>query len=149
MSEKRKFSQIVKGILIYLAGFVTAIILGVIISLSSGDLGSNDQIRGLRGLTLFQEQGNPINETQFRVIQVLDSNYALAIGKGDSGLSSIFTGITVLLMGNEGKYFYDDEIIVLSARPNQAGSYQYESRNGRRTVPVIRIEWHLTYLKII
>ena len=43
-------------------------------------------------------------------------------------------------MGDEGKYFYDDEVIELSSNPKQAGSFQYESKNGRRTVPVIRIK---------
>ena len=135
MGEMKKSTHIVKGILIYLAGFITAIILGAIIGLSGRDTSSDKLIQGL---TIFQEQGNPIDETQFKVFQVLDSNLALANGKGDSGLS-IFTGITVLLIGGEGKYFYDDEVIVLSSKPNQAGSYQYESQRGRRTVPVIII----------
>jgi hypothetical protein len=136
MSEEKKITHIVKAILIYLAGFITAIILGVIISLSNGDTSSNNRIQGL---TIFQEQGNPINETQFKVIQVLGSNLAIAIGKGDSGLS-IFTGITVLLMGDEGKSFYDDEVIALSSKPNQIGTFQYEAKNGRKTVPVISIK---------
>ncbi|MDR2718140.1 MAG: hypothetical protein LBB89_08770 [Treponema sp.] len=136
MSETKKPTRIIKGILIYLAGFITAIILGAIIGLGSGNTSSNNHIQGL---TIFQEQGNPINETQFQVIQVLESNLALAIGKGDSGLS-IFTGITVLLMRDEGKYFYDDEVVVLSSKPNQAGTFQYEAKNGRKTVPVISVK---------
>jgi hypothetical protein len=136
MSETKKITRIIKGILIYLAGFITAIILGVIIILSSGVASSINR----QGLTIFQEEGNPINETQFKVIQVLESNLALAIGKGDSELSILFTGITVLLMGDEGKYFYDDEVIELSSRPTQVGTYQYESKNGRKTVPVISIK---------
>jgi len=128
--------NIIKNILIYLAGFMTAVILFTII----GQSDSSPNINTTRqGLTIFQKEGNPINETQFKVIQVLEPNLALANGKG-TGMTSVFTGITVLLMGDEGKYFYDDEIIEFSSNPKQAGSFQYESKNGRKTVPVIRIK---------
>jgi len=127
--------NIVKSILIYLAGFITAIILGAIIGIS-GSVSDNTTQR--QGLTIFQEEGNHINETQFKVFQVLEPNLALANGKGSG--TYVFNGIIVLLMGSEGKYFYDDEVIELSSNPNQAGSFQYESQNGRRTVPVIRIK---------
>jgi len=126
----------IKNILIYLAGFITAIILGAIIGIS-GNVSDNTTQR--QGLTIFQEEGNPINETQFKVFQVLEPNLALANGKG-TGMTSVFTGITVLLIADEGKYFYNDEVIEFSSNPNQAGSFQYESQSGRRTVPVIRIK---------
>ena len=127
--------NIVKSILIYLAGFITAIILFGIIGINGG---TTDNTTQRQGLTIFQEEGNPINETQFRVIQVLEPNLALANGRGSG--SSVFIGITVLLMGDEGRHFFDGEIIELSSNPNHAGSFQYESQSGRRTVPVIRIK---------
>jgi hypothetical protein len=127
--------NIVKSILIYLAGFITAIILGAIIGISGS---APDNTTQRQGLTIFQEEGNTISETQFEVFQVLEPNLALANGKGSG--TYVFNGITVLLMGNEGKYFYDNEVIELSSNPNQAGSFQYESQSGRRTVPVIRIK---------
>ena len=105
--------NIVKSILIYLAGFITAIILGALIGLSGGD-SHNAKLK--QGLTIFQEQGDTINETQFEVIQVIESNLALAFGKGSGTYG--FTGITVLLMRDEGKYFYDGEEIKLSSKPN-------------------------------
>jgi len=128
--------NIVKNILIYLAGFITAIILSGIIGISGNNADNTTQ---RQGLTIFQEEGNPINEIQFRVFQVLEPNLALANGRGDSR-TSVFTGITVLLMGDEGRHFFDGEIIELSSNPNHAGSFQYESQSGRRTVPVIRIK---------
>jgi hypothetical protein len=143
MIETKKPSRVLKNIFIFIAGFVTAIILMVIIGYG-GEAPSNSSLR--QGLTLFQEQGNPINETQFKVFQVIESNLALANARDSSISSSIsssltlFTGLTVLLMGSEGKHFYDDEVIVFSSNPNQVGSYQYESQRGRRTVPVIRVE---------
>ena len=42
-------------------------------------------------------------------------------------------------MGDEGKHFYDDEVITLSSNPSQVGTFQYESQRGRRTIPVINI----------
>ena len=129
--------NIIKNILIYLAGFMTAVILFAII----GQSDSTPNINTTRqGLTIFQEDGNPINETQFKVIQVLEPNLAIASGKGSG--TSVFIGITVLLMGDEGRYFYDDEVIVLSSNPSQIGSYQYNSQSGRKTIPVIRIKWY-------
>jgi len=127
--------NIVKSILIYLAGFITAIILFAIIGIGSS---APDNTTQRQGLTIFQEEGNSINETQFKIFQVLEPNLALANGKGSG--TYVFNGITVLLMGNEGRYFYDDEVIELSSNPNQAGSFQYESKNGSRTVPVIKIK---------
>jgi len=127
--------NIAKSILIYLAGFITAIILGATIGISGN---TSDNTTQRQGLTIFQEEGNPINETQFRVFQVLEPNLALANGRGSA--TSVFTGITVLLMGDEGRHFFDGEIIELSSDPNHAGSFQYESQSGRRTVPVIRVK---------
>ena len=127
--------NIIKSILIYLAGFITAIILCAIIGIGSN---APDNTTQRQGLTIFQEEGNSINETQFKIFQVLEPNLALANGKGSG--TYVFNGITVLLMGNEGRYFYDDEVIELSSNPNQAGSFQYESKNGSRTVPVIKIK---------
>ena len=72
------------------------------------------------------------------IFHIIEPNLALAIGKGSG--TSVFTGITVLLMRDEGKYFYDDEEIKLPSKPNQAGLYQYESKSGRKTVPVISIK---------
>ena len=130
----KKAKSIFKGILIYFAGFLTPIILVVLLALITSS--NEDRLRD--GLTIFPEKGKIINETQFKVIQVLEPNLAIASGKGSG--TSVFIGITVLLMRDEGKYFYDGEVIELSSNPNQAGSFQYESQSGRRTVPVIRIK---------
>ena len=136
MSNEKKSTRIIKNLFIFLAGFITAIVLAVIISISSEQPSSNNH---RQGLTIFQEQESPINETQFRIFQVLEPNLALASARSESGLT--FTGITVLIMGGEGRFFYNDEIIEFSSRPNQVGVYQYETtERGRRTVPVIRIE---------
>ena len=72
--------NVVKNILIYLAGFITAIILGAIIGISGS---APDNTTQRQGLTIFQEEGNSINETQFKVFQVLEPNLTLANGKGN------------------------------------------------------------------
>ena len=136
MNNEKKSTRIIKNIFIFLAGFIIAIVFGAIIDISSEQPSFNN-LR--KGLTIFQEQGSPINETQFRIFQVLEPNLALASARSESGLT--FTGITVLIMGSEGKFFYNDEIIEFSSRPNQVGVFQYETtERGSRTVPVIRIE---------
>ena len=131
--------NIVKSILIYLAGFITAIIIVAIIVIIGISDSAPDNTTHRQGLTIFLEQGDIINETQFEVFQVIESNLALATGKGSG--TYVYDGVTVLLMRDEGKYFYDDEKINLSSKPNQAGIYQYETKGGnRKTVPVIKIK---------
>lgn len=119
-----------KSILIFIAGMATAFFL---ISVSGSGF-SKDY-----GIKYFEEKGGCITKKPLRVFQVLDGSYALALEK-----TSSYSNLVVLLMNNDGKYYYDEEVISIPAKKcaRQIGVYRYELRDGGgyKTVPVVTIE---------
>lgn len=123
-----------KKFLIYIAGIATGVILTFlvlfIIALAKNETAP---IEEKAGITMFDEPGDNVRAEKFRVFQVIDKGAALA----DMDMS----GPVVLLINNEGKFYYDDEIIQVpkghSAR--QVGIYEYSTKMGYKTVPVIKI----------
>lgn len=88
-------------------------------------------------LIIFDKVGDVLNVKSFKVFQSLDKGYALA--RGISNDYGLYDGITVLLL-QEGKYFYDEEIVKTPEEKvaRVVGVYKYQSELGRRTVPVIQ-----------
>lgn len=123
---------------IYFAGIITGFIATVLVSLIIANP-SND------GVTMFPEVGNCINVNQFEVFQVLDSGAALANGrelKTESDFILSNNDIVVLLVNDEGKYYYDDELIDVSDERcvKQIGIYKYSTKMGtHKTVPIVKI----------
>lgn len=92
------------------------------------------------GITLFKEPGDVIEGKLFKVIQVIAKNAALVSGKSEH--SRLYTGTVCLILNDEGKYYYDDEIINIpdGKVARQMGIYQYPNRDGMmKTVPIIKI----------
>jgi len=96
------------------------------------------------GVTNFEQVGDAINEKSVKVTRVIDANTALARGEGakDYKGEPYYNGHTYLLRNNEGKYYYDNEII---KRPSgkkflQTGIYRYREYNNFNTIPVIELK---------
>lgn len=93
---------------------------------------------GLEGLTLFKEKGECIpTKKELKVFQVVATNAALA----ESG--DYPDEITVLIINEEGKSYYDNQKIIIPSKmcARQVGTYQYQTRLGvHKTVPTVVIE---------
>lgn len=93
------------------------------------------------GVTLFDQPGEVIHENSLKVFQVIDGgNTALTMGKDD--YFDIYDGPVYLIVNDEGKYYYDDEIINVPKGKvvRQVGIYKYKTRNDtEKTVPIVKI----------
>ena len=116
--------------LIFWGGVVTGVVLTFLFAFffSTSNSNSND------GITWFEKPGDVIDVKSFTVFQVLDKDAALVNGA--------FTGIVYLLTNEDGKYYYDDELIEVPEGKvaRQVGIYQYQTESKfEKTVPIIQI----------
>ncbi len=121
-----------KGVLLFLGGMVTMLVILLIIGIFAGT--SNN------GITWLEEKGECITKSSIEVFQVLEPGMALANTKSEYG----YMGKVVLIVNNDGKAYYDEQII--SAPKNgcirQFGTYEYQTRKDKfwKTVPVVMVD---------
>lgn len=130
-----------KNFLIFLAGFVSGIICLFLVSLAFAS-SSNDDPKGIPGLTIFEQPAEVIPSDSFEVLQVINGGNALAnAGEKIYGNEYMYTGMVVLFMADDNTHYYDDQIISVSRDKcvRQIGTYQYETKLGYKTVPVVSI----------
>lgn len=123
---------------VFLGGFATGVVVTFIVLLIIG-LAQNPA--AFQGVTNFEEQGDIVYEKSFEVMQVIADNAALVHGK-EYPNSTLYLGTLYLLRNNEGKYYYDDEIIKVPAGKvvRQTGIYKYQTKSeDYKTVPIIEI----------
>lgn len=123
------FLGIITGVLLTL---VTLFIIGKAIGAGQGT--SDD------GITMFEQPGDIIPAKKFEVMQVVP-NGALAHSEETRHGYSSFTGPIVLFLSNGENTYYDDEVITVPKGKvvRQVGSYQYETRMGYKTVPIVQV----------
>lgn len=117
--------------LIYVLGIITGIVLTF--ALSFCVVMSDDS--EIIGLEMFEEPGEDMDYSQFKVLQVLESGCALAYP--DRSL-----GTVVLIIPDETQQFYDNQKIILEINQwvQRVGTYRYTAKNGMaKTVPVVKI----------
>ena len=123
--------------LIFGGGVLTGVILTFVFAFifSASRSGSND------GTTWFEEPGDVIDVEAFEVFQVLAEDAALVHGKTHDDYD-IYTGAVYLLTNEDGKYYYDDEVVRVPDGKvvRQVGIYQYQTKSDfGKTVPIIQI----------
>ena len=122
-----------KKIWVFIVGVITGIVLTVLFATVSyvSSTSSNS------GLNMFEEPGEClISRSSLKIFQVLEPTAALAMIKDD------FSSVVYLLVNNEGKSYYDDQVIKLPTGKcfKQIGTYQYPTKDDRlKTVPVVQI----------
>ncbi len=117
--------------LIYVLGIITGIALTFAFAFCI-NLSNNS---GIIGLELFEEPGEKMNYSQFKVFQVLESSYALA--NADDTFDA-----TVLIIPDKEEQFYDNQKIVLDNNQyvQRVGTYRYSTKIGfEKTVPAVKI----------
>lgn len=133
-----------KRIWVYLLGILTGIVVTVIALVIIGasiNAGSDPAAKRANGMTFFENPGEIIDETSFKVFQALGDGTALAEGKGDAH-SSIYLGINALLYNEEGAPYYDEQVVTAPRGKcfRQVGIYRYSAKNGMdKTVPIIMV----------
>ncbi len=119
--------------LVFLLGTVVGIVLTVaVLYLMAACSSANN------GVTYFEKPGDCISTKSLEVFQVLDQGVALA-NETDDGFH---TGLVVLLIDENGKYYYDDQVIEIPEGKcaRQVGVYTYPTKMEiERTVPIVEI----------
>lgn len=117
--------------LIYVLGIITGVILTFAFAFCV-NLSNNS---GIIGLEMFEDPGDYMEYSQFKVFQVVESGCALA--NADDSFGAI-----VFIIPNENQQFYDDQKIVLKndQYAQHVGTYKYSTKSGiEKTVPAVRI----------
>ena len=111
------------------------IITGVILTFAFAFCINLSNNSGIIGLEMFEEPGDYMEYSQFRVFQVVESGCALA--HADDSFGAI-----VFIIPNENQQFYDDQKIVLKNDQcaQHVGTYKYNTKMEiEKTVPAVRI----------
>lgn len=139
-----------KKIWVYLLGVLTGVVVTIAVLLaiaaivnSKSDERKPDkrpdiETKTYSGASFFDEPGDVINESDFKVFQALGDGVALANGKGEG--YSVYLGLTVLLYNEDGMPYYDDQIVSATQGMcfRQIGIYRYQTRGGMtKTVPIV------------
>lgn len=122
-----------KNGLIFLGGVVTGVLLTFLFAFVFSSQ-KETSVKEDSGLTMFEQPGDVITEKSFKVIQALEQGAALADGEKEYMT-------TFLLINDEGKYYYDHEIVKVPSGKvaRQVGIFKYTSGGGLdRTVPVVK-----------
>ncbi len=132
---------------VFLLGSITGAILTIIVlgfigmSMNNSTTGEGS-INSYPGLVIFEQPTEEIKTPSFKVLQVISNNMALAHA-GENKYGEVwYTGMLVLLTGDEGTYFYDDQIVEVpkGKTARHIGTYQYETKSEiQKTVPVVKI----------
>lgn len=129
-----------------LSSFFVGVIVGIIFTLIFATLLANssessESENSITGLSFFDSPGQVMDVQEYKIIQVIDDEYALATALSDKKYN-LYTGIVVLLVSNGESGFYDDKIIKAPKGKffRQIGTYRYENRiEMLKTVPAIGI----------
>ncbi len=133
-----------KNFLIFAGGVATGVFLTILFSIAVVYFGAleNDPVLNQQNTEYkyFEEPGDIFNEREFEVFQVITDNAALARAQSEPGLD-IYAGVTILITNDEGKMYYDDEIIKVKNYQvaRQVGIYKYTDIGSKKTVPIVKI----------
>ena len=125
--------------------FGGGVLTGVVLTLLFAFIFSASRAGGDDGTTWFEKPGDVIDVKAFKVFQVLDEDAALVRGQSHNDLNlgvELFKGAVYLLTNEDGKYYYDDEVVRVPEGKVaiQVGIYRYQTKSEfGKTVPIIQI----------
>ena len=124
----------------FFLGLITGVVLTILTLFIIGKAMSAGQGTSDDGITMFEQPGDIIPTKKFEVLQVVP-NGALAHSEEKEFGVSTFTGPIVLLLSEGQNTYYDGEVITVpkGKTVRQIGSYQYETRMGYKTVPIVQV----------
>ena len=124
----------------FILGLITGVVLTILTLFIIGKAMNAGQGASDDGITMFEQPGDIIPTKKFEVLQVVP-NGALAHSEETEFGVSTFTGPIVLLLSEGQNTYYDGEVITVpkGKTVRQIGSYQYETRMGYKTVPIVQV----------
>ena len=125
--------------IVFLLGFISGIVLTFIALIVIGTATTINN-----RMTIFEQPGECLSTNDFEVMQVVDDGCALAHEvKWDSFLEGYMpTDLLVLVINDNGEYYYDDQIIKVPAGKcmRQVGIYKYPTKMEiEKTVPIVKL----------
>lgn len=121
-----------KKFLLFLGGFVCGIVITFFVLIVLASTSNSDN-----GINMFEEPGECLAKGSVEIFQVLEPTAALAHTQGDYG----YDGTLVLLVNDENKAYYDEQIVKADKCFRQIGTYQYETKGEfLKTVPIVMAE---------
>ena len=90
---------------------------------------------------MFDAPGDVVEDNNFKVFQVIADDAALVNAQSEEDLD-LYLGKVYLVVNNEGKYYYDEQIIKAPQGKvfRQVGICRYPTRNDMvKTVPIIML----------
>lgn len=121
-----------KKFLLFLGGFVCGIVITFFVLIVLAGTSNSDN-----GINMFEEPGECLAKGSVEIFQVLEPTAALAHTQGDYG----YDGTLVLLVNDENKAYYDEQIVKADKCFRQIGTYQYETKGEfLKTVPIVMAE---------
>ena len=129
-----------KNWIYFIGGLVVGIILTIVTLFFIGANIIQEQEEEDQKTTMFEEPGDVIDVKSFKVFQVVEEGKALVHGESESS-SGLYIGAVYMLTNDEGKLYYDDEILKVSKgkEARQIGIFEYKANLGQKTVPIVRI----------
>jgi len=129
-----------KNWIYFIGGVVVGIILTIVTLFFIGTNIIQEQEEEDQKTTMFEEPGDVIDVKSFKVFQVVEEGKALVHGESESS-SGLFIGAVYMLTNDEGKLYYDDEIVKVpkGKEARQIGIFEYKANLGQKTVPIVRI----------
>jgi len=129
-----------KNWIYFIGGVVVGIILTIVTLFFIGANIIQEQEEEDQKTTMFEEPGDVIDVKSFKVFQVVEEGKALVHGESESS-SGLYIGAVYMLTNDEGKLYYDDEIVKVpkGKEARQIGIFEYKANLGQKTVPIVRI----------
>ena len=142
---QQNFVSPMKDFIIFICGFVVGALVVFFVCLFIGTATGNTQSPQIieqtknEDINLFEEPGEVLKYDKYKVFQVLDDSHALV----RSNLNySWYDGPIFLITNDEGKFYYDEEVIKVPKGKvmRQVGIYRYMSAmEQNKTVGIIKI----------
>ena len=125
-----------KNILIFISGMVTMFLLILVILIICGLFVQSDELQGLTYLP--EGSGECITTKNLKVSEVIAPNVAIAEFGYMDEFGDVFNGTKVLLLNDEGKEYYDKELIKMPKNKcaKRVGTYQHFDE----TIPAVEIK---------
>lgn len=121
--------------------FGGGVLTGVVLIIVSAFVFTTNRSESDDGTIWFEKPGDVIEVRSFKVFQVIAEDAALVNGVTHERYD-IYSGAVYLLTNEDGKYYYDDEIVKVPDGKvvRQVGIYQYQTKSDfDKTVPIIQI----------
>lgn len=121
--------------------FGGGVVTGIVMTFVFAYIFSASRSGGIYGTTWFEKPGDVIEVNSFKVFQVIAENAALVYGATHEEYD-IYSGAVYMLTNEDGKYYYDDEVVRVpdGKVARQIGIYQYQTQSSfGKTVPIIQI----------